>query len=140
MNKRSYRFAVGVWAGTMLLAGCSGASSEGAATTDPQLTTTTMTATTTSTTTTTVVVKGTEVSIENFVFGPSELGVSVGDTIVWTNDESSIGHTATSSDGLWDSKLLSPGDTFEFTFTEAGIFSYFCSIHPAMQASVTVSG
>ena len=30
-------------------------------------------------------------------------------------------------------------DTFKFTFTEAGTFNYFCTIHPNMHATVTVT-
>ncbi len=80
------------------------------------------------------------VSIENFAFGPGDITVSVGDTITWTNDEASVGHTTTSDDGIWNSALLKPGETFEQTFTEAGTFTYFCSIHPSMKASITVEG
>lgn len=135
MDKRLPRFAFGLVAGAMLISACSGSTGGTTTTAAPQLTTTT-----TAATTTTIVVGGTEVSIENFVFGPSNLAVSVGDTIAWTNDETVVGHTTTSDDGLWDSKVLSPGDTFEFTFTEAGTFTYFCTLHPSMQAAITVSG
>ncbi|MCL1595269.1 MAG: plastocyanin/azurin family copper-binding protein [Actinomycetia bacterium] len=83
---------------------------------------------------------GTEVSIENFAFGPDEIVISVGDTLTWTNDEAGVGHTTTSDDGVWNSVLLNPGDTFEQTFDEAGTFTYFCSIHPSMTASITVNG
>jgi len=81
-----------------------------------------------------------DVSIENFAFGPNDITVSVGDTITWINDETSVGHTTASDDGIWHSDLLKPGDTFEQTFTEAGTFTYFCSIHPSMKASITVEG
>lgn len=137
MNKRLSRFLIGVAAGAVLLAACSGSSSEETTTTAPAATTAT---TSPATSTTALVEEGSEVSIKNFVFGPTDLAVSVGDTIVWTNDEAGIGHTATSNDGLWNSEMLRPGDTFEFTFTEAGTFTYFCTIHPSMQASITVSG
>ncbi|MCL1600016.1 MAG: cupredoxin family copper-binding protein [Actinomycetia bacterium] len=80
------------------------------------------------------------ISIEDFAFGPDGITISVGDTITWTNDESGVGHTTTSDDGVWDSKLLNPGDTFERTLNETGTFSYFCSIHPSMTASITVAG
>ena len=114
---------MGVAAGALLLAACSSPASE---------------------TTTTVAVPapggGTEISIENFAFGPDDLTVSVGDTITWRNDESGVPHTTTADDGLWDSATLRPDDTFVFTFTEAGTFTYFCSIHPAMRATITVTG
>ena len=64
----------------------------------------------------------------------------MGDTISWTNDESSTAHTTTSDDGLWDSGSLSAGGTFEHTFDAAGTFDYICSIHPSMTATITVGG
>lgn len=81
-----------------------------------------------------------EVSIESFLFGPADLTVSVGDTIRWTNNEAGIPHDTTADDGLWESATLRPGDQFEFTFTEAGTYTYFCSIHPNMRATITVTG
>lgn len=83
--------------------------------------------------------EGSVVSIENFAFGPDVVDLSVGDKVAWTNDESSTTHTTTSDDGLWDSGNLSAGDTFEHTFDESGTFSYICTIHPSMTATVTVS-
>lgn len=83
---------------------------------------------------------GAAVSIENFAFGPDEIVISVGDTLTWTNDEAGVGHTTTSDDGVWNSALLNPGDTFDQTFDQAGTFTYFCSIHPSMTASITVNG
>jgi len=80
------------------------------------------------------------VSIEDFVFGPAQLNVNVGDTVTWTNNEDGIPHTATSDDGVWDSKNLNPGDTFSFTFDTPGTYTYHCSIHPKMTATITVSG
>jgi plastocyanin len=80
------------------------------------------------------------VTIVNFSFSPAGTEISVGDTVTWTNDPASVGHTTTSDDGLWNSSLIMAGNTFEHTFTEAGRFTYFCSIHPSMKASITVNG
>lgn len=41
-------------------------------------------------------------------------------------------------DGLFDGTLADAGDTFEFTFDEAGTFVYFCRVHPVMTARVVV--
>ena len=69
--------------------------------------------------------------------------MEVGDTIVWTQQDQTT-HTTTSGtpgnlDGIWDSEFLNNGQTFSFTFTEAGTFPYFCTIHPSMRATVTVT-
>lgn len=80
-----------------------------------------------------------EVKIDNFSFGPAELTVSVGTTVTWTNRDD-IPHTVTSSDDpkLFKSKVLDTDEKFSFTFTKAGTYPYFCSIHPKMTSKVTV--
>ena len=56
----------------------------------------------------------------------------------WTNDGLVI-HTTTSTDGVWDSAILNPGDTFSFTFDEAGTYEYLCSLHPTMVGTIVVT-
>jgi plastocyanin len=77
------------------------------------------------------------VPIEDFYFEPADAAIQPGDTIIWVN-EGNTPHTVTSDDGQFDSEVLNPGDSFMFTFPEAGTFSYFCEIHPSMTGSVTV--
>jgi plastocyanin len=43
-----------------------------------------------------------------------------------------------SGDGKIVSGRIEPTKTFSFTFNEAGTFVYFCSVHPAMGATITV--
>lgn len=79
-----------------------------------------------------------EVTIDNFIFGPSSVTVAVGETVTWTNNQS-ITHTVTSSDELFDG-TLSTLNTFDVTFDESGTFAYFCAIHPSMTGTVEVTG
>jgi len=119
MHKRTMLVA-GFFAGVLILAACSSS---------------------TGTTATVVAPAGGDgaVSIENFAFGPDVITISVGETVTWTNIESGVGHTTTSDDGIWDSKLLNPGDRFEQTFDQAGNFTYFCSVHPSTTATIMVA-
>lgn len=79
-----------------------------------------------------------DITIADFSFsGPST--AAVGDTVTVTNEDS-IGHTWTAVDGEFNSGSLAEGDSFDFTFDEAGEFDYFCSVHPEMQGSITVEG
>ncbi|HYY65575.1 MAG TPA: cupredoxin family copper-binding protein [Nitrososphaeraceae archaeon] len=78
-------------------------------------------------------------------YNPSPLTVKVGTTVVWTNNDSTL-HTVTSglpSGGpvgkLFDSSYLSPGKTFNYTFSTAGTFDYHCTLHPTMVGKVIVS-
>jgi plastocyanin len=77
-----------------------------------------------------------EVSIEDFAFDPASVTISPGDTVRWTNMDSDD-HTVT--DSTFESGMLGEGDSYEFTFTETGTFEYYCSIHPEMEGTVTVT-
>ena len=79
----------------------------------------------------------TEVKIDNFSFGPAELTVRVGTTVKWTNRDD-IPHTVVSTDKVFKSKVLDTDETFSFTFSAAGTYPYFCSIHPKMTGKVVV--
>ena len=78
------------------------------------------------------------VSIANFAYSPSEVRIKAGDKVVWTNNDLA-GHTVTvTSAGLFDSKTLGQGKTFEHTFTAKGTFTYRCTLHPSMTGTVIV--
>jgi plastocyanin len=78
-----------------------------------------------------------EVKIDNFSFGPAELTVKVGTTVTWTNRDD-IPHTVVSTDKVFKSKVLDTDEKFSYTFSTAGSFPYFCSIHPKMTGKVLV--
>ena len=78
-----------------------------------------------------------EVKIDNFVFGPQTLTVPVGATVTWTNKDD-IPHTSVSTDGVFKSKVLDTDEKFSYTFTKAGTYLYYCTIHPKMTGKVVV--
>ncbi|MDH3436009.1 MAG: Ig-like domain-containing protein [Betaproteobacteria bacterium] len=84
-----------------------------------------------------------DVSIGDNFFTPQSITIKVGDTVRWTNNGAAL-HTTTSgtsptANGIWGSAILASGESFSFTFTQAGIFPYFCSVHPGiMTGTVTV--
>jgi plastocyanin len=63
------------------------------------------------------------VKIDNFVFGPQTITVPVGATVTWTNVKS---------------KVLDTDEKFSYTFTKAGTYPYYCTIHPKMTGKVVV--
>jgi plastocyanin len=79
----------------------------------------------------------TEIKIDNFVFGPQTITVPVGSTVTWINKDD-IPHTTVSTDGVFKSKVMDTDEKFSFTFTKAGTYSYFCSVHPKMTGKVVV--
>ncbi|WP_213771269.1 cupredoxin family copper-binding protein [Bradyrhizobium sp. dw_78] len=78
----------------------------------------------------------TRIAIDNFTFAPAALTVKVGDTVTWSNHDD-IPHTVVSA-GKFRSKTLDTDDSFSFTFTAAGDYSYFCSLHPHMTGTIKV--
>jgi plastocyanin len=81
--------------------------------------------------------EGAAVSIVDFAFDPAAVEIPVGATVTWTNTGAAT-HTATASDGTFDSGELAPGASFSHTFAAAGTFPYICQIHPQMTGTVTV--
>ena len=78
------------------------------------------------------------VKITNFVFDAASITVPVGTTVTWVNEDD-IPHTVVADDKkTFRSKVMDTDDRFSFTFTTAGSFSYFCSIHPHMTGKVVV--
>lgn len=79
------------------------------------------------------------VSIKGFAFNPADATVKVGQKITWTNEDSAE-HNVVADDGTFKSPDLGQGDSFEYTAKKAGTFSYVCTYHPQMKATLTVTG
>jgi plastocyanin len=79
-----------------------------------------------------------EVVIANFSFSPQTFTLPPGATVTWTNRDNEP-HTVTSADNRFSkSPVLKPGQSFSNTFSAAGTYSYFCSIHPRMTGKIIV--
>ena len=68
------------------------------------------------------------VEMQDFVFAPKTITIAAGTTVIWPNTGQAP-HTSTSDTGLWDSGQKAAGESFSFTFREAGTFPYYCSLH-----------
>jgi plastocyanin len=79
---------------------------------------------------------GSQVDLQFFSFHPGTLTVSVGTTVIWT-DKDWIGMHNVIGNG-WSSDNMAHGDTFSYTFTQAGTYSYKCSHHPWMKGTIIV--
>lgn len=82
--------------------------------------------------------KNIAMDIKNFAFGLTPLTVSVGTKITWTNQDTAP-HTVTSVTGTeLNSAKLAKGQSYSHTFTKAGTYDYYCTVHPNMKATVIV--
>ena len=81
----------------------------------------------------------TTINIQSMAFSPSNLSVTAGTTVKWTNNDG-MTHTVTSNDGAsFDSGNLGAGSSFSHTFSAAGTFPYHCTIHSSMTGTITVT-
>lgn len=77
------------------------------------------------------------VKILDFAFRPRTITVPRGTRVTWVN-RGSASHTSTSNSRLWDSGMLSQGESFSRVFRKTGTFRYKCKFHPAMVGKVIV--
>lgn len=78
------------------------------------------------------------VNIQNMAFSPATVHIPGGTTVMWINNDK-VDHEVVSDNGVYDSGVLSPGESFNYTFTQAGDYPYHCSIHPSMRGIIIVS-
>jgi LPXTG-motif cell wall-anchored protein len=77
------------------------------------------------------------VTIADFNFAPATITINQGDTVTWTNNGPTP-HSATASDGSFDTGIFPKGESRSHTFNEAGTFAYICTPHPFMKGTVVV--
>jgi plastocyanin len=77
------------------------------------------------------------VNIANHAFDPAQLNIAKGTTVTWTNADTEA-HTVTADDGLFDSGVLQPGQSYSVWLGGSGTVAYHCKIHPDIKGSVVV--
>lgn len=80
-----------------------------------------------------------QVHMSGYTYGPATLTIKVGDTVTWTNhDQAPHDAVTTAGPAQLRSPMLATGQTWSFTFTAPGTYSYYCSIHPDMRGQIIV--
>jgi plastocyanin/sugar lactone lactonase YvrE len=72
-------------------------------------------------------------------FEPKSLTVQVGQAVKFTNT-GKIAHTATQSQGAFDTGFLKGGESATLKFDAPGTFTFFCQPHPWMLGTIEVQG
>lgn len=75
--------------------------------------------------------------IADMKFVPETLTVKPGDTVVWVNKDF-FPHTATAQDRSFDSSDIATNKSWKYVATKKGAFSYVCTLHPTMKATLIV--
>jgi plastocyanin len=73
------------------------------------------------------------VSVGDNFYSPASVSIAVGDTVTWRNNGQAQ-HSATANDGSFDTGVFGPGSSRSETFTRAGTFSYYCTVHGQAQS------
>jgi plastocyanin len=83
-------------------------------------------------------VKGTSITISNFMFSPMSLSVAPGATVKVTNKDSAT-HTLTANDNAFNTGDITQNQTKTFKAPmKPGTYSYICNIHQYMMGTIIV--
>ncbi|KQV74085.1 hypothetical protein ASC61_03155 [Aeromicrobium sp. Root344] len=79
-----------------------------------------------------------QITIKSYAYGSGSMSITQGDTVTWTNQDS-VPHdvVVTSGPVKFRSPMLTKGKSWSYTFTSAGAYSYTCSVHPDMHATIS---
>ena len=79
------------------------------------------------------------VRITKTSFSPSSVRINFGDTVRWTNADTT-NHQVVADSGAFASPILKPKQSFSYTFRTAGRFPYHDAIKPSLKGVVRVNG
>jgi plastocyanin len=79
------------------------------------------------------------IAIGAAAFLPNPMTVKVGSTVTWANNGTTALSVTSDTAGLFDSGVLNPGDSYKFTFTQAGTFTYHSSSVPPLTGTIIVT-
>jgi plastocyanin len=82
------------------------------------------------------------VTIKLFQYQPGRIQVKAGTTVTWLNEDE-IFHTVTAvaregKGGGFDAPLEGKGKSFSFTFSQPGVYTYYCDRHEHMRGEIEV--
>ncbi len=81
---------------------------------------------------------GAEVEIRRYCFSPTVLYAQPGDTVTFTNKDR-VPHNVGGANLTWGSfELVRWKRSVSYEFSDAGVYSYVCSLHPGMVGTVVV--
>ena len=77
------------------------------------------------------------VEIMGMKFAPATIEAKAGDTITFINRDGAR-HSATATDGSFDTGVLKKGESASITVGAAGKVDFFCTLHRSMKGKVVV--
>ena len=80
-----------------------------------------------------------DVAITSTGFSPSSITIKAGDTVRWTNQDTTTHNAIADDHTSWGSPNLPQGKVWSHTFAQSGTFGYHCHIHPEMIGTIQVN-
>ncbi len=82
-------------------------------------------------------IQAVSIDVADNQFNPNPATVAVGATATWTLTGAAA-HTVTADGKSFNSGLLKPGESYQYTFTTLGSFAYTCLVHQGMTGTIDV--
>ncbi len=79
-----------------------------------------------------------EIEIKNYMFAPQNVTITAGTKVTWVNTDQ-IPHGIADKDKKFRSAALDTNERYSFTYSAPGVYPYFCTLHPYMTGTVTVT-
>jgi plastocyanin len=82
-----------------------------------------------------------QIVMRSLAFNPPAIHAKVGQQVTWINEDNAPHNVTYVSGPRFRSSRpkLRPGSRFSFTLNQVGTIHYYCSIHPWMTATITVT-
>jgi plastocyanin len=80
------------------------------------------------------------INIYSTGFSPKSVTITEGDTVIWTDRDSTGYHQILADKGQFVSPILKKNQSFSYTFKAAGTYTYKDELHPKLSGTVTVKG
>ncbi len=77
--------------------------------------------------------------VQQWGYEPKSVTIRAGESVTFTN-RGQVAHTATASNGGFDSGLVKGGESVTLKIDRPGTLNYFCQPHPWMKATILVQG
>jgi plastocyanin len=82
---------------------------------------------------------GPKVDMKNIAFDPKTTTVKVGQTVTWTNQDDVEHNVVATKGATFESSTFGKGGTYRYKATKPGTIQYTCTLHPGMDATLTVT-
>jgi len=79
------------------------------------------------------------IKMQNIAFEPKSATAKVGQKVTWTNEDSTDHNVTAQAGETFKSKDFGKGGTYSYKLDKPGTIKYVCTIHPGMEATLTVT-